>query len=103
MTDDTRAYRTLLAALDGIPESVHLTVDLIRDECEAAGLTSAEKSGAFRHAAHHGYIAGVYVHLGMGAQAVSVPTTHEAGKGRYVRLWRRTGKPIPAHVCEVAP
>lgn len=103
MTDDAHAFRTLLRAIDGIPAGRLLTIDLIRDECDAAGLTSAEKSGAFRSAASEGYLTGVFLTLpGLDVNHpvhAAVPSTHEAGKGRYVKVWRRTAKPVLEHVC----
>ena len=105
MTD--HAYRTLLRAIDGLPAGAALTIDHIRDECDAAQLTSAERSGAFRSAAHEGYITGVFLSLpGLNVAYpvhASIPSTHPAGKGRSVKVWRRTALPVPAHVCrEVA-
>lgn len=104
MTDLTYATKVLLRAIDGLPAQSLLTIDLIRDECDAAGLTSAEKSGAFRSACTDGYLTGVFLSLpGFDVNHpvhAAIPSTHEAGKGRYVKLWRRTAKPVPAHVCE---
>ena len=34
--------------------------------------------------------------------AVHVKSTHGPAKGRWVMVYRRTGKAIPEHVCEVA-
>lgn len=103
MTDETHALRTLLRAIDGIHPGRYVTADLIRDECDAASLSSAEKSGAFRTAAHEGYLTGVFLTLpgfdvGHPVHA-AVPSSHPAGKGRYLTLWRRTDKPVPEHVC----
>ena len=45
----------------------------------------------------------VYLHLPDGAVgAVHVKSTHGPAKGRWVMVYRRTGKAIPEHVCEVA-
>jgi hypothetical protein len=99
------AYRTLLAAIDGLPESHTVTVDLIRDQCAAAQLTSAEKSGAFRAACGEGYLRGVFMLLpGWSLTPIhaAVPSTHPAGKGRHVKVYRRTAKPVPEHLCRVS-
>lgn len=107
MTDETHALRTLLRAIDGLDAGHPVTIDLIRDECDSAGLTSAEKSGAFRSACADGYLTGIFMSLPgfdvMHPVRASIPSTHPAGKGREVRVYRRTAKPVPAHVCrEVA-
>lgn len=105
MTDLTHATRTLLRAIDGIDPGRYVTADLIRDECDAAGLSSAEKSGAFRTACSEGYLTGVFLTLpGFDVRQpihAAVPSTHPAGKGRYVKLWRRTDLAVPAHVCQI--
>lgn len=99
------AYRTLLARIDGLDTGRLVTIDMIRDELDAAGLSSAEKSGAFRTAAHEGYLTGVFLTLpGLDVSHpvhAAVPSTHPAGKGRYVKVWRVTGKPVPAHLCRL--
>lgn len=105
MPDNTHAIRTLLRAIDGIQAGRYVSSDTIREPLDAAELTSAEKSGAFKTACTDGYITGVFLSLpgfdvNHPVHAV-VPTTHEAGKGRYVKLYRRTAKAVPAHVCEV--
>ena len=105
MTDTTLAYRTLLRAIDGFDAGRYVTVDLIRDECDAAQLTSAEKSAAFKAACTSGHITGVFLTLpgfdvGRPVHA-AVPSTHPAGKGRYVKVYRRTSEPVPAHVCKL--
>lgn len=99
------AYRTLLRAIDGLNPGRYVTVDLIRDECDAASLTSAEKSGALKAACRDGYLTGVFLTLpgfdvGHPVHA-AVPSTHPAGKGRYVKVWRRTSLPVPEHLCRL--
>lgn len=97
------AYLTLLRRIDGLDAGRLVTIDHIRDELDAAGLSSAEKSGAFRTAAFEGYLTGVFLALpGLNVDHpvhAAVPSTHPAGKGRYVKVWRRTAKPVPEHVC----
>lgn len=103
--DQTLATRTLLRAIDGLRPGHPVTADLLRDEFDAAQLTSAERSGAFRTACHDGYLTGVFLTLpGFNVTHpvhAAIPSTHEAGKGRYVKVWRRTDKPIPAHLCRI--
>ena len=105
MTDHTLALRTLLRAIDGTPAGRYVTADTIRQQLDDAGLNSAEKSGAFKTACTDGYLTGVFLSLpGFDINHpvhAAVPSTHEAGKGRYVRLYRRTAKPVPEHVCAV--
>lgn len=102
----THAYRTLLRAISGLNPGDAMTIDLIRDELDAADLSSAEKSGAFRSACHEGYLTGVFLTLpGLSVDHpvhAAIPSTHRSGKGRYVKVWRRTDQPMPEHVCEVA-
>lgn len=98
------AHRTLLRAVSDLIPGSYVSSDTVRQELDDASLTSAEKSGAFRSACTDGYLTGVFLSLpgfsiDIPTPAV-VPSTHPAGKGRYVRLYRRTSKPIPAHVCQ---
>lgn len=105
MTDLTHATRTLLRAIGDIDAGRYVSSDTIRKELDDASLTSAEKSGAFRAACTDGYLTGVFLALpGFSVHTPTpavVPSTHPAGKGRYVRLYRRTAKAVPEHVCEV--
>jgi len=99
----TDTESTVLRALDGVLPGRYVTVDTLRDHLDAAGLTSAEKSGGLRNACTQGYITGVFLSLPgfdvMYPIHAAVPSTHPAGKGRYVKLWRRTDKVIPEHLC----
>src|SRR5687768_10828604 len=94
-----RSYRVLMAVIQTLPERTPVTADTIRDAADQASLTSAEKSAAFKAACRDGYLRGVTMLIDGEAQPVSMRTTHPAGKGRYSRLYRRTGKAVPAHVC----
>jgi hypothetical protein len=97
------AWRVLLLALARVEPGTEVTVDLIRDACDAAGLTSAEKSGALKHACHEGYLTGEQVRPDGRRVHSSVTSVHPAGKGRLVKLYTRTEKRVPDHVClEVA-
>lgn len=93
------AWRILLLALARVEPGADVTVDLIRDACDAAGLTSAEKSGALKHACTLGYLDGEHIRDDGTRVFVSVISRHTAGKSRLVKLYRRTDKPIPDHVC----
>lgn len=104
MPDQTHGYRTLLRAIDGIDANRGVTVDLIRDELDAAQTSSAERSGAFTAACTDGYLTGVFLLLpwwSLDPIHAAVPSHHPAAKGRLVKLYRRTDKPVPAHVCTV--
>lgn len=105
MPDLTYATRVLLRAIDGINPGRYVTADTIRDQLDAADLSSAEKSGAFKAACRDGYLTGVFLSLPGFDIAhpihAAVPSTHDAGKGRYVKLYRRTSAPVPEHVCAV--
>lgn len=106
MSDETYAYRTLLRAISTIPTGNGVTVDVIRDELEAAQCSSAEKGDAFRVACSDGYLTGVFMLLpwwSLDPIHAAVPSHHPAAKGRLVKLYRRTAQPVPAHVCEVVP
>jgi hypothetical protein len=97
------AYGTILAAIDGLIPSMEVTADTVRQATEAAQLRSAEIAGALRAACHDGYLAPLSIHLPDGTVgAVHVKSTHGPAKGRWVMVYRRTGKTIPEHVCEVA-
>ncbi len=93
------AWRILLLALARVDPGTDVTVDLIRDACDAAGLTSAEKSGALKHACTVGYLDGRYSLADGRTAFLSVISRHPAGKGRRVAVYKRTDKPIPKHVC----
>lgn len=97
------AYGTILAAIDGLTPSTEVTADTLRVATEAAQLTSAEIAGALRAACGDGYLKPIAIHLPDGTVgAVHVKSTHGPAKGRWVMVYRRTGKAIPEHVCEVA-
>ena len=89
---------TVIRALAGIEPGRYVTVDHLRDALDTAQLSSAEKSGGLRAACTGGYITGVFLSLpGFDVNHpvhAAVPSTHPAGKGRYVKLWRRTSKPV---------
>lgn len=89
-------FAALLRTIDGLPDGFYLNVDTVRDAFDAAQLTSAERGGAFRTACTEGFLRPVTVALGERTVAVTVPTDHPEGKGRLVRLYRRTGKPVAA-------
>ena len=93
---------TILAAIDGKPPGFYVTADTIRIATEAAQLTSAEIAGALRAACGQGYLAPVTVDTGGRTGHVHLKSTHGPAKGRWVMVYRRTGKAIPEHVCEVA-
>lgn len=89
------AEAVLLRAIEDIEPGSYVSADTIREPLTAAGLSSAEKSGAFRHACSTGYLIAVTVTIQGRAYPVTVPTEHESGKGRAVRLYRRTMKRLP--------
>lgn len=96
------ALRTLLRGISDVLPGSYVHADTLRPVFDPAGLTSAEKSGALRTACREGYLTAVTIILDGQVQAVTVRTQHEAGKGRFVRLYRRTDKAVAAHLCGVA-
>jgi hypothetical protein len=105
MTD--HAYRTLLASLDTLdasclPRHYHVSADTWRENAEAAQLRGQEVAQALIAACRDGYLTALQETRGDQTVVMCVQTDHEPGKGRLLRLYRRTDKPIPAHVCEVA-
>lgn len=104
MTD--RASTVLLAALDGVQAGRVVSVDTFRDLTdEAASLSGAEKAAALTSACRAGYLHAITMLLddGMTLGTVQIRTRHEKGKGRWVMLYRRTDKEIPAHLCGRTP
>ena len=89
-------FATLLRTIDGQPDGYYVTVDTVREAFDAAQCTSAERGGAFRTACIQGFLRPVTVALGERTVAVTVPTDHPEGKGRLVRLYRRTAKKVTA-------
>lgn len=106
MSDETHAFRTILRAIDGFTPGCGITIDLIRDQCDAARLSSAEKAGALTRACREGYLTGVFLLLpwwSLDPIHAAVPSTNPSRKGGHHLLYRRTEKAVPEHVCrEVA-
>jgi hypothetical protein len=92
------ALSTLTRAIATLPDGYYVTADTVREAFDAAQLTSAERGGAFRTACTVGLLRPVTVLIPGHLQPVhvDVPTTHEAGKGRRVLLYRRTPKRVAA-------
>lgn len=95
---------TVIRAIARVRPGSYVTIDHLRDDLGAAALSSADKSGGLRAACKAGFLTGVFLSLpgfdvGHPVHA-AVPSTHPAGKGRYVKVWRRTDKTIP-DVCGV--
>lgn len=104
MTDLTHGYRTVLRALQGFTPGCGVTVDLIRDQTDAAGLSGSEKAESLKRACQEGYLTGVFMLLpwwSLDPIHAAVPSSHGPAKGRHVSLYRRTAKAIPEHVCEL--
>lgn len=103
MNDDTLAYRTLLNAISDLDAGRKVHADTVREAFDAAELTSAERSGAFKCACNQGYLNAITMLLddGLTLASVQVRSTHEGRKSGWSLLYRRTAKAVPAHVCEV--
>lgn len=102
MPDLTYATRVLLRAISDLSVDTPVHADTCREAFDAAGLSSAERSGAFKTAANDGYLVAPHKHLPDGTIAVyHVQSTAESRKGAWSMLWSRTDKPVPEHVCEV--
>lgn len=63
MPDLTHATRTLLRAISDLKEGTPVHADTVRHAFDAAELTSAERSGAFKAACTAGYTKPVPEHL----------------------------------------
>jgi hypothetical protein len=98
------AYRTLLRAVSDLTPGTYVYADTVREAFDAAALTSAERSGAFKSACHDGYLRGIHTVLPTGeVAAMHIRSRHEDRKSGWSLLYRRTGKPVPEHPCrEVA-
>jgi hypothetical protein len=86
------ATRTLLRAIQHVEPGTEVTADLCRAEFDAAQLNTADRGGAFRSASTLGYLTGT---------DRVVRSTIESRKNSANRVWIRTAKPIPDHVCQV--
>ena len=91
MPDLTYATRTLLRAIQDLPEGTVISADSLREPFDAAHLTVAERGGAFQSALHHGWIRRDGWH----------PSTYGPRKCGSTHTWARTAKTIPDHVCVV--
>ena len=98
---DSRAHTVVLSAISDIRPGVIVTADTIREATMAAQLPSAEISGALRNACTDGFLTMPTLLLDDGLTLVraQIKSTHPAGKGRYVSIYRRSEKPVPSHVC----
>lgn len=100
MPDVTYATRVLLRAISDLKPDTPVHADTVREAFDAAGLNSAERSGAFKVAANDGYLVAPHKHLDDGRIAVyHVQSTAESRKNAWSMLWARTSKPVPEHVC----
>ena len=95
------AYQALLNAISDVRPGRYVHADTVREAFEAAQLTSAERSGAFKSACNDGYIHAVTMLLddGLTLGTVQIRSQHEARKSGWHILYRRTDRPVPAHVC----
>ena len=97
----TLAYRTLLSVLQGIPDDTIVWSDTWRVEADAAQLNTAERGYAPRHAAKEKYLEPFVIEVDGVRILGCVASEREHGKGGRVLVYRRTGKPIPDHLCKV--
>lgn len=87
------AFHTLLRAIQHTMPGAEVCIDDVRPEMAAAQLTGFEKGQAFKDACRSGYLRDT---------DRSKATTWPPAKGRRIQRYKRTRKPIPAHVCQVA-
>ena len=101
MTNNALAYCTLLAAISDLEPGVKVHADTVREAFDAAELTSAERSGAFKRACTEGYLRAVTMLLDDGRTlgVVHVRSQHEARKSGWSILYSRTALVVPAHRC----
>lgn len=100
MPDLTHATRTLLRALSDLKEGTPVHADTVRHAFDAAELTSAERSGAFKTACTNGYLYAPHQHLADGRVAYfSVQSSAGSRKNAHSMLYARTAKAVPEHVC----
>ena len=91
MPDLSHGARVLLAAISDVPAGTITDAERLRDTFDAAGLTVAERGGAFKVAARLGYLS---------APTLGQPSRIPSRKGGRSCAWVRTGKPVPVHLCE---
>lgn len=103
MSDQTYAFRTLLRAISDLKEGTPVHADTVREAFDAAELTSAERSGAFKAACTAQYLYAPHQHLADGRVAYySVQSTAGSRKSAHSMLYARTAKPVPEHLCQEA-
>lgn len=103
MPDNAMAFRTLLRAISDLKEGTPVHADTVREAFDAAGLTSAERSGAFKAACAAKYLYAPHQHLADGRVAYySVQSTAGSRKSAHSMLYARTALPVPEHVCAVS-
>ena len=83
-------WLVLRAVLETTPPGTTVTVDSWRDEADHAQLTSAEKGAAQSHAVDAGWLTPLGLVVDGTFEALTRRSTHPAGKGRRVVLFRRT-------------
>lgn len=85
MTPDhvTCRYLNILAT---IPPRAQTSMNTLRPVIEDAQLSTFERGELFRYGVRHGYLV---------ALDHWEPSTSPAAKGRYVRCYRRSTKPVP--------
>lgn len=91
----TREYQVLLHVLGRVEPGETVTIDVWRDEADAAQLTSAERGAAHEHAVDDGYLVPLGGKVGGRFHTFTIPTTHPPGKGRRVIVYARTRKSLP--------
>lgn len=102
MPDHTAAFRVLLRAISDLREGTPVHADTVREAFDAAELTSAERSGAFKAACTAKYLYAPHQHLADGRVAYySVQSTAASRKSAHSMLYARTAKAVPEHVCEL--
>ena len=95
------AYRTLLRAVSDLTPGAYVHADTVREAFDAADLSSAERSGAFKLACNKGFLRGIHTVLPTGeVAAMHIRSKHEDRRSGWSLLYRRTGLPVPEHVCQ---
>ena len=90
------AWDCLRAVLETVEPGRTVTIDTWRDEADLAQLTSAERGAAQSRAVDEGWLKPLGLDVDGKFEALTRRSTHAAGKGRRVVLFRRTDVGQPA-------
>lgn len=81
----THVEARYLNLIEAMPLRAQVSINTERERIDAAQLTTFEHGELWRFGVRHGYLT---------ALMLWEPSTSPAAKGRYVRCYRRTAKPV---------